>query len=82
LLDEFRDALWLEDGLSRNTLDSYRRDLRLFSHGFCPTAVSPCCKDSAWIFSTTWLTSFSAGRGRALRPRLLSSLKRFYRYLT
>ena len=30
LLDEFCDALWLEDGLSRNTLDSYRRDLRQF----------------------------------------------------
>jgi integrase/recombinase XerD len=30
LLDEFCDHLWLEDGLSRNTLDSYRRDLRKF----------------------------------------------------
>ncbi|MGZ5148263.1 MAG: site-specific integrase, partial [Burkholderiales bacterium] len=30
LLDEFCDALWLEDGLSRNTLESYRRDLRQF----------------------------------------------------
>jgi integrase/recombinase XerD len=31
LLDEFCDILWLEDGLSRNTLDSYRRDLRKFA---------------------------------------------------
>ena len=31
LIDEFCDALWLEDGLSKNTLDAYRRDLRLFS---------------------------------------------------
>ena len=31
LLDAFGDAIWLEDGLSRNTLESYRRDLRLFS---------------------------------------------------
>ena len=30
LLDEFCDALWLEDGLSKNTLESYRRDLRQF----------------------------------------------------
>lgn len=30
LIDEFCDALWLEDGLSQNTLDAYRRDLRLF----------------------------------------------------
>jgi len=31
LLDEFSDTLWLEDGLSRNTLESYRRDLNKFS---------------------------------------------------
>ncbi len=31
ILDEFCDNLWLEDGLSRNTLDSYRRDLLKFS---------------------------------------------------
>lgn len=30
LIDEFCDNLWLEDGLSRNTLDSYRRDLEKF----------------------------------------------------
>ncbi len=29
--DAFADALWLEDGLSRNTLQAYRRDLVLFS---------------------------------------------------
>ncbi|WP_372826883.1 site-specific tyrosine recombinase XerD [Polaromonas sp.] len=29
--DAFADALWLEDGLSRNTLQAYRRDLMLFS---------------------------------------------------
>src|SRR4030065_745332 len=33
LLDEFCDNLWLEDGLSRNTLDSYRRDLIKFAAG-------------------------------------------------
>ena len=31
LVDAFFDALWLEDGLSKNTLEAYRRDLRLFS---------------------------------------------------
>ncbi|ADU36344.1 site-specific tyrosine recombinase XerD [Variovorax paradoxus] len=30
-IDEFIDALWLEDGLSKNTLAAYRRDLALFS---------------------------------------------------
>lgn len=29
-IDTFCDALWLEHGLSRNTLDAYRRDLSLY----------------------------------------------------
>jgi len=31
LIDRFLDALWLEDGLSANTLSAYRRDLTLFA---------------------------------------------------
>lgn len=31
LIDAFIDALWLEQGLSKNTLAAYRRDLALFS---------------------------------------------------
>ena len=31
IADEFCDALWLEDGLSRNTLDAYKRDVLLFA---------------------------------------------------
>lgn len=30
-IDEFCDTLWLEDGLAKNSLDAYRRDLTLFS---------------------------------------------------
>ena len=30
-IDAFIDALWLEDGLSKNTLEAYRRDLTLFA---------------------------------------------------
>ena len=30
-IDAFIDALWLEDGLSRNTLAAYRRDLSLYT---------------------------------------------------
>ncbi|RYF32955.1 MAG: site-specific tyrosine recombinase XerD, partial [Comamonadaceae bacterium] len=29
-IDAFIDALWLEEGLSRNTLAAYRRDLTLY----------------------------------------------------
>jgi integrase/recombinase XerD len=30
-IDTFIDALWLEDGLSKNTLEAYRRDLSLYA---------------------------------------------------
>jgi integrase/recombinase XerD len=30
-IDSFIDALWLEDGLSKNTLEAYRRDLSLYA---------------------------------------------------
>jgi integrase/recombinase XerD len=30
-IDTFIDALWLEDGLARNTLAAYRRDLTLYA---------------------------------------------------
>ena len=36
LIDEFIDALWLADGLAKNTLASYRSDLALFSHWLEP----------------------------------------------
>lgn len=32
VIDEFCDNLWLEDGLAKNSLDAYRRDLNLFAH--------------------------------------------------
>ena len=31
LVSRFCDALWLEDGLSQNTIDAYRRDLTLLA---------------------------------------------------
>ena len=30
-IDRFCDTLWLEDGLAKNTLEAYRRDLRLYA---------------------------------------------------
>jgi integrase/recombinase XerD len=30
LIDEFCDTLWLEQGLAKNSLDAYRRDMRMF----------------------------------------------------
>lgn len=83
LLDEFSDALWLEDGLSRNTLDSYRNDLQLFSKW-----LKKRNPDNNALTEVTHadLLDFLASRvslkiKASTASRELSSLKRFYRYL-
>jgi integrase/recombinase XerD len=72
-LDSFCDALWLEDGLSQNTIAAYRADLKqvqAFVAGDLLKADEPA------------LFRFMATRkGRASSAaRRLSSLKRFYQY--
>jgi integrase/recombinase XerD len=80
-LDRFADSLWLHDGLSRNTIESYRRDLGQFAR---------------WLEETQGRDLLTAGpaelqrhlawqvEARRAKPRttgrLVSSLKRFFQY--
>jgi len=74
LLDAFCDALWLEDGLSKNTLESYRRDL-------AQLAVFLKGRGLAQAREADLFSFLAARRGRASSAaRMLSSLKRFYQY--
>jgi integrase/recombinase XerD len=80
VIDEFCDALWLEDGLSRNTLESYRRDLVQFG-----TWLAAKQGRALLAASHADLLSFLAHRVQrrakaTTASRGLSSLKRFYRY--
>jgi integrase/recombinase XerD len=74
LLDAFCDALWLEDGLSKNTIASYRSDLEgffSFLNGRSPTQA-----DEGDVFAY-----LATRRGRASSAaRRVSTLKRFYQY--
>ncbi len=85
LLDEFCDALWLEDGLSRNTMESYRSDLKQFGHWLAKQKEKQ--NDSLLVAAThSDLLEFlackvSAGVKASTTSRELSSLKRFYRFL-
>lgn len=82
LLDEFCDALWLEDGLSRNTLESYRRDLQKFAdwlqvqHG--TTLLETTHADLQGFLAHL----FTQQKAKATSTsRAISSLKRLFRYL-
>jgi integrase/recombinase XerD len=97
LLDEFCDTVWLEDGLSKNTLESYRRDLRQFGEWQQHTGRSGLLSagepDLAAYFgwrqspraassASTQTMRASTGTMRAsTQARIHSSFKRFYQYL-
>jgi integrase/recombinase XerD len=75
-IDAFCDALWLEHGLSRNTLDAYRRDLRLFGEWLAQTRNASL--DTA---SEADLNAYSAARQKdksTSANRRLSVFRRYY----
>ena len=78
-IDTFCDALWLEDGLAKATLDSYRSDLGQLALWLAQNAHEPVLD----IRETT-LTAFVAHLSRETRAssqsRYLSTLRRFYRW--
>jgi len=82
LLDEFCDALWLEDGLARNTLESYRRDLQQFA-AWLKEKCGKELLDAGHAELDGYLShQFNVAKTRASTAgRELSSLRRFYRYL-
>jgi integrase/recombinase XerD len=74
LLDAFCDALWLEDGLSRNTIVSYRTDLEQLCVFLKDRDLAGAGEEDLFAF-------LASRRGRASSAaRMVSTLKRFYQY--
>jgi len=80
LIDEFCDALWLEDGLSRNTLDSYHRDLRQFAGWLEAQSGSDLLSVDQGTIQEYLAHKFRTKARASTAARLLSTLKRFYRH--
>ena len=81
LLDRFADGLWLEDGLARNTLESYRRDVRQFGEWLHQTTGTGLLEAHASDLQRhlAWQVTQRARKPRTT-SRLVSSLKRFYQF--
>lgn len=79
-IDAFCDALWLEDGLARNTLDSYRRDLVQFAVWLDRTHGKHLFDAHAGDLQAYLAHRYHARTRASSAARLLSSLKRFYRH--
>jgi integrase/recombinase XerD len=80
-IDAFIDALWLEDGLSKNTLAAYRRDLTLYgvwlsSQGLAQGEMDRTCEAD--------LNAYFAFKHEASKAtsanRRLTVLKRYFRW--
>ncbi len=78
LIDQFLDAVWMEQGLSQNTLSAYGSDLRIFAQWLNNRSLPET------DYAT--LVEFLGSRGKMgissrSSARLLSCLRSFYGYL-
>lgn len=79
LIDRFIDALWLHEGLARNTLYAYRKDLEMLAAWLAQTQ-GPALLAAA---EGTLHDYFAARHGQtkaSTANRRLTALKRFYRW--
>ena len=97
LIDEFCDTIWLEDGLARNTIAAYRRDLTLFAQWLSGRGVpldGAAVADLSAYFGALAAAPLRGNasrvpQGRAPRTgirastqaRIHSSFKRFYQFV-
>jgi integrase/recombinase XerD len=78
-IDRFIDALWIEDGLSANTLAAYRRDLALYSQ-WLSQAHGRSLNDSAESDLLAYGVARHAGSKAASSNRRLTVFKRYFRW--
>ena len=79
VIDEFCDALWLEDGLSKNTLEAYKRDLLLFA-AWLNEQRSKNLYDAVDTDLSAYFAFRHADTKASTANRRLTVLKRFYQH--
>lgn len=80
-IERFLDALWMEGGLSENTLAAYRNDLRGLALWLAAQAGVVLAAASREHLLDYLAHRYQTGAKARSAARLLSSLRRFYRYL-
>jgi len=78
-IDRFVDALWLEDGLSANTLAAYRRDLQLYAR-WLAQAGGKALDASAESDLLGYALARHAGTRATTSNRRLTVFKRYFRW--
>jgi integrase/recombinase XerD len=77
LIDGFCDTLWLEDGLAKNTLEAYRRDLSLFAAWLEAEAGKPLDAAGADDLNAYFAARHPESRATSANRRL-AVLRRYY----
>lgn len=80
LLDEFVDAIWLRDGLAKNTLASYHSDLTLFARWLDRRSLTAVSETDINDY-LAYLHLQPIPPKPTSQRRLLSALRRFYGWL-
>ena len=75
-IDEFCDTLWLEDGLAKNSLEAYRRDMTLFAYWLQAEREKPLLSIEANDLIA--YIKFKCDSKATSSNRRLAVLKRFY----
>ncbi len=80
-LDRFADGLWLNDGLARNTLESYRRDVAQFAAWLDEAHGKPLLEAGAADLQRhlAWQVEKKRAAPRTT-GRLISALRRFFQF--
>jgi len=78
LLDAFTDALWLEEGLARNTLAAYRRDLALYAQWLAGRHKTLNQTDEADL--QAYFAARHASTRATTANRRLTVFKRYFRW--
>jgi len=79
-VDQFLDAIWMERGLSQNTLGAYRADLMTLGRGLAEKKKSIDLADKADLLAFI-ASRVEGGAKPRSTARQLSSFRRFFRYI-
>ena len=80
-IERYLDAMWMEKGLSNNTLSSYRRDLRQFNEWLLKSEGSTITQATRSTLQAYLGARLQQGQSPRSSARFLSCARGFYHYL-
>ena len=80
-IERYIDAMWMEKGLSNNTLSSYRRDLRQFNEWLLKRDGSTITQATRSTLQAYLGARLQQGQSPRSSARFLSCVRGFYHYL-